>query len=31
MNKIKKQIEKLIKDITGLISMVKDVIAKISK
>jgi hypothetical protein len=31
MNKIKKQIEKLIKDITGLVAMVKDIIAKISK
>jgi hypothetical protein len=31
MKKIKAKIEKLIKDITGLVSIVKDIISKITK
>ena len=31
MKKIKAKIEKLIKDITGLVSIIKDIISKITK
>jgi hypothetical protein len=31
MKKIKAKIEKLIKDITGLVTMIKDILSKIAK